>query len=98
MVKDLDKVTESEMDVDPEYHRHFVLRRGEILRQISDDLGGVSISFPKAGTTSTRVILKGNLLITALKFYRIELMPICWIFNIFFLILTLRTPRMCRGC
>jgi hypothetical protein len=59
MLKDLDKVTESDMDVDPEYHRHFVIRRGEILRQISDELGGVSISFPKAGTSSTRVILKG---------------------------------------
>jgi hypothetical protein len=59
MLKDLDKVVESDMDIDPQYHRHFVLRRGEILRQISDDLGGVAISFPKAGTNSTRVTLKG---------------------------------------
>jgi len=59
MLKDLDKVVESEVSVDPQYHRHFVLRRGEILRQISDELGGVAISFPKAGTNSTRVTLKG---------------------------------------
>lgn len=59
MLKDLDKVVESETSVDPQYHRHFVLRRGEILRQISDELGGVAISFPKAGTNSTRVTVKG---------------------------------------
>lgn len=59
MLKDLDKVVESEVDVEPQYHRHFVLRRGEILRQISDELGGVAISFPKAGSNSTRVSVKG---------------------------------------
>lgn len=59
MLKDLDKVVESEVDVDPQYHRHFVLRRGEILRQISDELGGVAISFPKANSNSTRVAVKG---------------------------------------
>jgi transcription antitermination factor NusA-like protein len=59
MLKELDKVIESEVHVDPKYHRHFVLRRGEVLRQISDELGGVSISFPKAGTNLTRVSVKG---------------------------------------
>jgi len=60
MLKDLEKVTEAEMDVDPQFHRHFVIKRGEILRQISDELGGVSISFPKMGSNSTRVVLKGS--------------------------------------
>ncbi|CAL8135568.1 unnamed protein product [Orchesella dallaii] len=59
MLKDLDKVVEAEMDIDPQYHRHFVLRRGEVLRHISDDLGGVQISFPKVGSNSSRVTLKG---------------------------------------
>jgi len=47
------------MDVDPAHHRHFVLRRGEVLRHISDELGGVQISFPKANSNSSRVTLKG---------------------------------------
>lgn len=59
VLKDLDKVVESEMDVDPQHHRHFVLRRGEVLRRISDELGGVQISFPKANSNSARVTLKG---------------------------------------
>lgn len=59
IIKDLEKTTESEIDVDPQYHRHFVLRRGEILRQISDELGGVSVSFPKQGSNSSKVIVKG---------------------------------------
>ena len=59
VLNELDKVVESEMDVDPVHHRHFVLRRGEVLRQISDELGGVQISFPKANSNSSRVTLKG---------------------------------------
>jgi len=58
-LKELEKVTESEINVDPKYHRHFVLRRGEVLRQISDELGGVSISFPKVGSNSSHVSVKG---------------------------------------
>lgn len=60
MLKDLDKVVEAEMDIDPQYHRHFVLRRGEVLRLISDELGGVQISFPKVNSNSSRVALKGK--------------------------------------
>jgi rRNA processing protein Krr1/Pno1 len=59
IIKDLEKTVESEMNVEPQYHRHFVLRRGEILRQLSDELGGVSVSFPKVGSTSSKVVIKG---------------------------------------
>ncbi|XP_021963131.1 vigilin isoform X2 [Folsomia candida] len=59
IIKDLEKTVESEMTVDPQYHRHFVLRRGEILRQIADEFGGVSVSFPKVGSNSSKVIIKG---------------------------------------
>lgn len=60
IIKDLEKTVESEMIVDPQYHRHFVLRRGEILRQISDELGGVAVSFPKVGSNSSKVVIKGE--------------------------------------
>ncbi|XP_054160891.1 vigilin-like [Oppia nitens] len=61
MVKDLEKVVEDEMRVDPKYHKHFVAKRGEKLKQIGDDFGGVLISFPRsAQRDSDRVVIKGS--------------------------------------
>lgn len=45
----IDNITEGEVLVDPKHHKHFVARRGEVLRRISDDYGGVLISFPRQG-------------------------------------------------
>ncbi|XP_059485488.1 vigilin [Neocloeon triangulifer] len=59
-IKEIDNIVESEMRVDPKYHRHFVARRGEVLHQIADQYGGVMISFPRAGVTSDKVVLKGS--------------------------------------
>ena len=47
------------MNIDPKHHRYFVARRGEILRQIGDDFGGVTVSFPRSGVKSDRVVIKG---------------------------------------
>jgi len=58
-VKDLDNVIEDTMTVDPTHHRFFVNRRGEVLRQIGEEFGGVVISFPRPGVTSDKVTLKG---------------------------------------
>ena len=35
-------------------------RRGEVLRQIADDFGGVTVSFPRSGVKSDKVIIKGG--------------------------------------
>lgn len=43
------------MTVDPKHHRHFVARRGEVLRQIGDEFGGVIVSFPRSGVSSDKV-------------------------------------------
>lgn len=59
IIKELDKISEDTMTVDPKYHRHFVARRGEILRQISEQYGGVTVSFPRSGVDSDKVTLKG---------------------------------------
>lgn len=60
IIKEVNNNTESEMDVAPKYHRHFVARRGEVINKISEDCGGVTISFPRSTETdSTRVTLKG---------------------------------------
>lgn len=48
------------MSVEPRHHKHFVARRGEVLHKISDDCGGVMISFPRSGVDSERVVLKGS--------------------------------------
>ncbi|CAH2086464.1 unnamed protein product [Euphydryas editha] len=58
-VAEISNVSEGEMSVDPRHHRHFVARRGEVLRRIADDCGGVQISFPRQGVSSDRVVLKG---------------------------------------
>lgn len=59
VIKDIDNITEGEMTVEPKYHKHFVARRGEVLHRIAEECGGVSISFPRPGTDSDRVTLKG---------------------------------------
>ena len=54
-----DNVMEAEISVDPRFHRHFVARRGEVLRQIAEEYGGVTVSFPRSGVKSDKVVLKG---------------------------------------
>ena len=58
-ILELDNVVEDSMTVDPKHHRYFVARRGEVLRKIGDDFGGVVVSFPRNGVASDKVTLKG---------------------------------------
>ena len=58
-VTELNNVIESEVTVPAKHHRHFVLQRGQVCREIGDEFGGVNISFPKEAD-STRVIVKGS--------------------------------------
>ncbi|KAJ9575749.1 hypothetical protein L9F63_007395, partial [Diploptera punctata] len=67
-IREIDNIVESEMSVDPKHHRHFVARRGEVLHRISEECGGVMISFPRPfkdgiemskQSASDRVVLKG---------------------------------------
>ena len=50
---------EGEVHVDPKHHKYFVAKRGEKLRDIAEDFGGVVVSFPRNGVNSDRVVLKG---------------------------------------
>lgn len=54
-----DDVVEDGMVVEPRHHRHFVCRRGQVLRELAEEYGGVAISFPRTGTHSDRITLKG---------------------------------------
>merc|ERR1711970_25660 len=58
-IKELDNIVEDSMTVDPKHHKHFVARRGEVLRRIGDEFGGVVVSFPRNGVAGDRVNLKG---------------------------------------
>ncbi|TRY72786.1 hypothetical protein DNTS_029738 [Danionella cerebrum] len=59
LVKSLDNIVEDSMIVDPKHHRYFVARRGLVLRDIADEYGGVIVSFPRTGSQSDKVTLKG---------------------------------------
>uniref|UniRef100_A0AAR2LA54 Vigilin n=1 Tax=Pygocentrus nattereri TaxID=42514 RepID=A0AAR2LA54_PYGNA len=58
LIKNLD-VIEDSMVVDPRHHRHFVCRRGQVLRELAEEYGGVAVSFPRTGTHSDCITLKG---------------------------------------
>ncbi|XP_008305571.1 high density lipoprotein binding protein a [Cynoglossus semilaevis] len=59
LIKSLDNVVEDTMNVDPKHHRYFVSRRGQVLRDLADEYGGVMVSFPRTGSQSDKVTLKG---------------------------------------
>nr|XP_037856522.1 vigilin isoform X3 [Chlorocebus sabaeus] len=59
LAEEKDNVVEDSMLVDPKHHRHFVIRRGQVLREIAEEYGGVMVSFPRSGTQSDKVTLKG---------------------------------------
>ncbi|XP_071388118.1 vigilin [Centroberyx affinis] len=59
LVKNLDDVVEDTMVVEVRHHRHFVCRRGQVLRELAEEYGGVAVSFPRTGAHSQRVTLKG---------------------------------------
>uniref|UniRef100_A0A673KK29 Vigilin n=1 Tax=Sinocyclocheilus rhinocerous TaxID=307959 RepID=A0A673KK29_9TELE len=59
LIKNLDDVIEDSMVVDPRHHRHFVCRRGQVLRELAEEYGGVAVSFPRTGTQSDNITLKG---------------------------------------
>lgn len=59
IIKDIDNITEGEVLVEQKHHKHFVAKRGEVLHRISEECGGVMISFPRPGVDSDRVTLKG---------------------------------------
>uniref|UniRef100_A0A665W584 Vigilin n=1 Tax=Echeneis naucrates TaxID=173247 RepID=A0A665W584_ECHNA len=59
LIKSLDNVVEDTMNVDPKHHRYFVARRGQVLRDLADEYGGVLVSFPRTGSQSEKVTLKG---------------------------------------
>jgi len=58
-IKSLENITELEMNIDQRHHKYFVAKRGAVLSEISDEYGGVTISFPRINEDSTVVRIKG---------------------------------------
>ncbi|XP_066928162.1 vigilin-like [Clytia hemisphaerica] len=57
-IEALSNVVESEILIDPKYHKHLAARRAQILNDLSEEFGGVTISLPKDQATS-KVAVKG---------------------------------------
>ena len=55
-----DDIMSLEVNVPTKHHRHFVARRGEVLKHIADEYGGVTVSFPRSGIKSETVVIKGS--------------------------------------
>lgn len=55
-----DNIVSIEVSVPTKHHRHFVARRGEVLKNIADEYGGVTVSFPRSGIKSETVVIKGS--------------------------------------
>ena len=47
------------MKIEPKLHKHFVAKRAAVLREIAEEFGGVSVSFPRPGENSDVVRIKG---------------------------------------
>ena len=54
-----ENTAEIELDVDRKHHKYFLAKRGQVLRQISEDFGGVTVSFPRINEDSNVVRIKG---------------------------------------
>ncbi|VDM53739.1 unnamed protein product [Angiostrongylus costaricensis] len=59
-VKQLNETVEITIKVDVKHHKHFLVRGASVLHEIQEQNGGVAISFPKIGSESTTVHIKGS--------------------------------------
>lgn len=59
-IAELNETVEISMDVDPKYHRHFITRSAEVLKEIQNQNGGCQISFPRQETNDSKVTIKGS--------------------------------------
>ncbi|CAG5097692.1 Oidioi.mRNA.OKI2018_I69.XSR.g15189.t1.cds [Oikopleura dioica] len=54
-IKELESIEEHTVDVPEKYHKNFTARRAELINKISEDCGGVQISFPRKREESEEV-------------------------------------------
>uniref|UniRef100_A0A183C4E2 Vigilin n=1 Tax=Globodera pallida TaxID=36090 RepID=A0A183C4E2_GLOPA len=59
IVEDLESQTQVQLDVDPKYHRHFIARGAEVLKDIQKKFN-CQVSFPKQETGDSVVTIRGR--------------------------------------
>jgi transcription antitermination factor NusA-like protein len=59
-IAELNETVELQVEVEPKYHKHFVFRGAEVLKEIQNEYGGVIISFPRQETGDKKVTIKGS--------------------------------------
>lgn len=59
LVKDLENEVEDYLIINRKFHHYFVMRRGQLLREMAEEYGGVVITFSYAGKQSTKVTMRG---------------------------------------
>ncbi|XP_049728095.1 vigilin-like [Elephas maximus indicus] len=59
LIQNLDSVVEDNILINPKYHRHFIMRRGQVLREITEECGGVIINISCSGKKNNKVTIKG---------------------------------------
>ncbi|XP_060230763.1 vigilin-like [Meriones unguiculatus] len=59
LLKDLKDVVEDSILINPKFHNYFVMQRGQLLRELINEYGGVFITFSYTGNQSTKVTIKG---------------------------------------
>ncbi|EPY75628.1 vigilin-like protein [Camelus ferus] len=59
LITNLDNVVEDIIVINPTYHQHFFMQRGEVSREMTEEYGGVIINFSCLGEQSNKVTIKG---------------------------------------
>uniref|UniRef100_A0A914I3N9 K Homology domain-containing protein n=1 Tax=Globodera rostochiensis TaxID=31243 RepID=A0A914I3N9_GLORO len=59
IVEDLEAQTQMQLNVDPKYHRHFIARGAEVLKDIQNKFS-CQVSFPKQETGDSTVTIRGR--------------------------------------
>lgn len=59
-IKQLSENTEIKFEADPKYYKNFFIRGAALLKEIQEQNGGVVISFPRNGSESNEVSIRGS--------------------------------------
>ncbi|GAB1303090.1 Predicted gene 382 [Apodemus speciosus] len=59
LVKDFENEADDSILINRRFHHYFVMRRGQLLKEMAEEYGGVVITFSYAGRQNTKVTIKG---------------------------------------
>lgn len=59
-IKQLSETVDIKITVDPKYYKNFLARGAALIKEIQEQNGGVVISFPKNGSDSSEVSIRGS--------------------------------------